>query len=68
MSLAVRSTFRYCPRATEVIHGRREEREEAVGRPSRPFPEPIDMTPEGLAEKVLSMPMKKYWRYLKKDK
>ena len=39
-----------------------------VGRPSRPFTEPIDMTPEELAEKVLSMPMKKDWRYSEKDK
>ena len=39
-----------------------------VGRPPRPFAEPIDMTPEELAEKVLSMPMKKDWRFMKKDK
>ena len=37
-----------------------------VGRPPRQFPEPVDMTPEELAKKVLSMPMKKDWRYLKK--
>ena len=37
-----------------------------MGRPPRQFPEPIDMTPEELAEKVLSMPPKKEWRYMKK--
>ena len=38
-----------------------------VGRPPRPFSEPIDMTPEELAEKVLSMPFKKDWRFTEKD-
>jgi hypothetical protein len=38
------------------------------GRPPKPMPERIDATPEEIAEKVLSMPMKRDWRYLKKDK
>ena len=35
------------------------------GRPSRPMPEPIDATPEEIAEVVLKMPPKSDWRYLK---
>lgn len=38
------------------------------GRPAKPAPEPINATPEELAEAFLQVPPDHEWEYLKKDK
>ena len=45
-----------------------DEKKKQLGRPPKPMPKRIDASPEEIAERVLSMPMKREWRYLKKDK
>lgn len=40
------------------------ESKRPVGRPARPMPDRIDASPEEIAERVLSMPNKRRWRYL----
>ena len=38
------------------------------GRPAKPAPEPIDATPEELAEAFLKVPPDHKWEYLKNKK
>ena len=38
------------------------------GRPAKPLPEPIDATPEELAEAFLQMPPDHKWQYPKDNK
>lgn len=45
---------------------KRRKRKERGRPPVYPMPEPIDASPEEIAERVLAMPNKTEWDYIKK--
>ncbi len=54
--------------AAEVRHAQRQEPKPQSARPAKSMPDPINATPEELAEAFLRGPPDHQWDYLKDDK